>query len=51
LQFVSAVCRSHGGSVSVKSNAPAGVCFTLRIPRQPSESGIGAELTPKVSIR
>lgn len=37
LRFVSAVSRSHGGSVSVVNNTPTGARFILRVPREPGE--------------
>ena len=38
LRFVFAVSKSHGGSISVKNNVPAGVCFTLKVPRLPDDT-------------
>ncbi len=37
LRFVSAVSKSHAGSVSVKNNIPAGARFILSVPREATD--------------
>lgn len=38
LRFVSAVAKSHDGSISAENNTKGGACFVLRMPRQPLEA-------------
>ncbi len=42
LYIVREIARAHGGSASVESNAQTGTVFTIRLPRDASESSITA---------